>query len=101
MRVNPLNQLGIPTQAVSLVQVQEQGEKPENTFVQMLKGSIHDVNQLQSETDKAIENLATGRTKDIAQVMIKAEEAQIAFQFLIQVRNKAIEAYNEIIRMPV
>lgn len=67
----------------------------------MLKGSIHDVNQLQSETDKAIENLAIGNTKDIAPVMIKAEEAHIAFQFLIQVRNKAIEAYNEIMRMPV
>ena len=67
----------------------------------MLKGSIHDVNQLQSETDKSIENLATGRSKDIAPVMIKAEEAHIAFQFLIQVRNKAIEAYNEIMRMPV
>ena len=69
--------------------------------MQTLKESVNAASTLQNEADAAIENLATGRTKDIAQVMIKAEEANIAFQLLVQVRNKAIEAYKEIMQMQV
>ena len=104
MRVNPVNQPGIQIQSSALTsgkKVDDARSKPgaEDTFVKTLTKSISDVNAVQNEADAAIENLATGVTKDIAQVMIKAEEAHIAFQFLVQVRNKAIEAYKEIMQM--
>jgi len=93
MRVSPVGQPGVITQPSS------PSSKSKGTFVRMLEASIEEVNRLQKEADEAIENLATGKIKDIAQVMIKAEKANITLQFLIQVRNKAIEAYHEIMRM--
>ena len=60
---------------------------------------MEEVNQLQKEADKAIEALATGETKDIAQTMIAIEKANVSFQLMTQVRNRLVEAYQEVLRM--
>ena len=60
---------------------------------------MEEVNQLQKEADKAIEALATGETKDISQTMIAIEKANVSFQLMTQVRNRLVEAYQEVLRM--
>jgi flagellar hook-basal body complex protein FliE len=80
-----------------------QAKKVENTgaFGNMLARSLNDVNQLKLEADEAIENLAAGKQKDIHATMIALEKADVAFQLLMQVRNKIIAAYETVMRMQV
>jgi len=75
--------------------------KASSSFVDILRDSIRRVNELQIEADKAIAELATGKNRDIARTMIAVEKANIAFQMMTQIRNKIVEAYQEIMRMQV
>lgn len=69
------------------------------SFGSMLARSLNDVNRLKQEADVAVENLATGKQKDIHSTMIAMEKADVAFQLLMQVRNKIIAAYETVMRM--
>lgn len=79
-----------------------QGIKPDGAnFGDTLKNAIQSVNQLQVDADKKMQDLATGKAKSIPDVMIATEKADIAFKLMMQVRNKIIEAYQEIMKMQV
>ena len=69
------------------------------TFDAMLARSLNEVNQLHAAADDAVQNLAAGKQTDIHQTMIAMEKADVAFQLLMQVRNKIISAYETIMRM--
>lgn len=71
------------------------------SFADTLSDAIGNVNQLHKVADKKSEMLATGKTDDVADVMIAAEKADIALKVMVQVRNKVIDAYNEIMKMQV
>jgi flagellar hook-basal body complex protein FliE len=71
------------------------------TFRNILQKALHEVNQAQHKADDAVRRLATGETDNVHQVMVALEEANISLQFSLQVRNKVIEAYQEIMRMQV
>ena len=70
-------------------------------FGAALLKSISEVNQSQINADKAAEQIAAGDTKNLHEAMIKLEEADISLRLMVQVRNKAVEAYQEIMRMQV
>jgi flagellar hook-basal body complex protein FliE len=74
---------------------------PEKSFAEMLKSHLTEVNHLQTSADVAAQNLASGQDKDIHNTMIAMEKAGLALQLTMQVRNKALEAYQEIMRMQV
>ncbi len=71
------------------------------SFSDFLNNAISDVNKLQLDSEQLNEAFAMGKTDNIHQVMIAAEKAEIALQFTIQVRNKVLDAYQEIMRMPI
>lgn len=71
------------------------------SFADTLKDAVTEVNQMQKNSDKAIQDLSTGRTDNIADVMVTAEKADIAMRVMVQVRNKIIDAYNEVMKMQV
>ncbi len=71
------------------------------SFADTLKEAVNNVNQLQLDSDKKAQELTTGQTDDIAGVMLAAEKADIALRAMVQVRNKIIDAYQEIMRMQV
>ena len=71
------------------------------TFADTLNQAISDVNDLQVQSDRKVQELATGKTDDVASVMITAEKADIALRAMVQVRNKIIDAYQEIMKMQV
>ena len=77
--------------------VAENGE----SFSQVLERFVGDVNALQNKASESIEKLATGEISDVHQVMIAVEEANTAMEFMLEIRNKIVEAYQEIMRMPV
>ncbi len=62
---------------------------------------VSKVNDIQVQSDKSIQGLASGENKNLHEVMIAVEKASISFQFMTQVRNKALEAYQEVMRMQV
>ena len=68
-------------------------------FGDMLKQAISQVNQRLKEADELANRLAMGEHVDIAQVMSAMAKADISFRLLLQVRNKALNAYEEIMRM--
>lgn len=70
-------------------------------FGDILKSTVEQVNASQLSGDKAIENLQTGEAKHLHEVMIAVEEADVSLRLLVQMRNKALTAYEEIMRMQV
>jgi flagellar hook-basal body complex protein FliE len=79
----------------------EKVESQVSNFSDYLWSALDEVDKLQKEADSSAVALATGEIQNLHQVMIDAEKAEIALQFTIQVRNKIIEAYQEIMRMQV
>lgn len=73
----------------------------QKSFLETLKESIDKVNELQKAADVAVKDLAIGKAGDIHKTMIAMEKADISFQLMMQVRNKLISAYEEIMRMQV
>ncbi len=70
-------------------------------FAEALSNTIAEVNQAQLAADHASEQIAAGETKNLHEAMIKLEEADISLRLMVQLRNKAVEAYQEIMRMQV
>jgi flagellar hook-basal body complex protein FliE len=71
------------------------------SFADILGKFVDDVNTLQNRASESIEKLATGEISDVHQVMIAVEEAGTAMEFMLEIRNKIVDAYQEIMRMPV
>jgi flagellar hook-basal body complex protein FliE len=71
------------------------------SFSETLKDAVNHVNTLQKSADTAMQQVATGENKNVAEVMIQTEQADIALKLMMQVRNKIIEAYQEVMRMQV
>jgi flagellar hook-basal body complex protein FliE len=74
------------------------GQEEGRDFLSLLKGQIEAVDLLQHEADAASAGLALGKV-GIQEAMITVQKADIAFRLLVQVRNKAIEAYREVMHM--
>ena len=72
-----------------------------DTFSDTLKKFVDDVNTLQNQATDSIEKLGTGEITNVHQVMIAVEKAGTAMDFMLEIRNKIVEAYQEIMRMPV
>ncbi len=68
-------------------------------FGDIMKSTIEQVNQAQNRGDQAIEQLNTGSAESLHEVMIAVEEADISLKMLVQMRNKALQSYEEIMRM--
>ena len=77
------------------------GGDPSATFSSAMKKAVGEVNSLQNQADKMALNLASGDIEDVHKAMIAMNKAKLALDFTIQVRNKVIEAYQEIMRMQV
>ena len=77
-------------------------EKPASEgFKDALSKTISEVDGLKSDADQAIYDMSLGKGEDIHKVMIAMEKSDVSFQLMLQVRNKAIGAYEEIMRMNV
>lgn len=71
------------------------------SFGEFLTSAVGDVNSLQSKAGEMVQRYATGERMDVHQVMIAVEKASTAMALTTQVRNKVVEAYQEIMRTNV
>ena len=72
-------------------------------FASVLKNSIGQVNALQQQPEKLAKAMETGsgNSADLTEVMLSVQKANISFQEMVQVRNKLVTAYNDIMNMSV
>jgi len=70
-------------------------------FKSVLLDSLNEVNRLQSEADQQVQRLLTGQTENVTEVLAAVNKAGIAFDLLMQIRNKLTDAYQEIQQMRV
>jgi len=73
-----------------------------NSFAFLLKKSIDSVNETQQAAGKMAVAFETGDTDvSLAEVMIASQKASVSFQAMLQVRNKLVEAYKDVMNMPM
>ena len=73
----------------------------ESSFAKELEKGLKEVNGSQVMADRMAMELTSGKTGNIHETMLASTQAELSFNLMVQVRNKALEAYNEIMRMPV
>lgn len=83
---------------ISPAKAQEQASE---SFSNILTDAITSVNDVQVKASESVRNLSVGETGSIHQTMVDIEKASISFEMMMEVRNKVIDAYQEIMRMPV
>jgi flagellar hook-basal body complex protein FliE len=75
--------------------------RPAPGFAALLEQALAEVNALQLRAETAAAELATGRAQDTTAAVVALEQASIALQFTLAVRNRLLEAYQELMRLTV
>jgi len=70
-------------------------------FASLVRQQLERVSQMQSEADENVQRLLTGQTENLTEVFTAARKAQVAFSLLMEIRNKLVEAYEELRNMRV
>jgi flagellar hook-basal body complex protein FliE len=70
-------------------------------FKETVNNFVNDVNELQLKAGESIESFAGGEAENVHEVMIAMTKAEVSFKFMMETRNKLIDAYKEIMRMQV
>ncbi|WP_456485148.1 flagellar hook-basal body complex protein FliE [Hydrogenimonas sp.] len=73
----------------------------ESGFGEVLKASLDEVNDMQKSGEKAMNDMATGQVKDLHQAALAIDKAEMSMKLMLEVRNKAISAYKEILRTQI
>jgi len=98
-------QIATPIQAVQPLAASPAGmptDAPKGKdFKSILIDSLNEVNRLQHEADQGVERLLTGETNNVAEVLTAVNKAGIAFDLLMEIRNKLTDAYQEIQQMRI
>jgi flagellar hook-basal body complex protein FliE len=95
--INNINALS----TADLLQQKSEADKTQKSggdFAQQLKSAIDDVNSEQVKSEKAMSDIASGQVKDLHQAAIAIDKAEISMKLMLEVRNKALNAYKEITR---
>ncbi|MCL4533643.1 MAG: flagellar hook-basal body complex protein FliE [Bacteroidetes bacterium] len=100
----PINSIGGVGNSLPLPPLGQQapaGEGSGESFQKLLGNAMSTLNRLQLEADSSAAKLAAGEPVELHEVLIATEKANIAFQLAVQVKNKVVEAYQEVMRMQV
>ncbi|HSR70144.1 MAG TPA: flagellar hook-basal body complex protein FliE [Acidobacteriota bacterium] len=80
---------------------QAKGAENSERFAELLNEALSEVNELQKTSDAEVGKILSGDIKDVHSAMIAMQKADLSFQMVMQVRNKLVEAYQEVMRMQV
>ncbi|MBU6154111.1 MAG: flagellar hook-basal body complex protein FliE [Bdellovibrionales bacterium] len=70
-------------------------------FLETLSKTLEEVNEEQVKADQSIKDIVAGKSKNIHETMLQIQKAELSLKTMMQVRNKILEAYKEIMRMQV
>lgn len=99
--MNQINQIGPLHEAGRAGEIRQQKalQKDKPSFKDTMAKFMTDVNTMQVKADESIEKMAAGEITDVHQVMNTVQEANVAFNMMMEIRNKVLDAYNELMRM--
>jgi flagellar hook-basal body complex protein FliE len=89
---------GLPTMP-SVPSAPSGSQNDQGSFGDSLRSAIHSVDQLNQSSDSQVSELLQGDRQDIHNVMIAVEKADVSFQLMMQVRNKILNAYQEVSKL--
>lgn len=98
--LNSLNPLKINLNAVQETQP-DNNELAGKSFQELLDGAVNDVNSTQIKGYDSMKEIATGKVVNLQEAVQKIEEAELTMKLALEVKNKAINAYREVMRMQV
>jgi flagellar hook-basal body complex protein FliE len=99
-QINPIGPIQQGQQPIQPLKVQAGAGAPgAPSFKETLNGFLKDVNSMQLKADESINRMAAGEITDVHQVMTAVEEANTAFNMMMEIRNKVMDAYTEVLRM--
>ena len=87
---------GISTQSTAQLLKQKNTPTSGEGFAQHLKSALNEVNELQEKSEDAIADMATGQVKDLHQAALAINKAEISMKLMLEIRNKALNAYKEL-----
>jgi len=97
--IDSLSQVGAQIQ--QSLGLEQQQQQTDSGFFQAFQSAMANVNNQQHAADAAVTRLQTGQSESLHEVTIAMEKADISLRLATQMRNKALDAYNEIMRMQV
>jgi len=97
--INSLNNISSIASTLGVDKTQNSGDVV--NFSDVLNNALSQVNDSQIQAETASNDFAAGKTDDINAVMVTATKADLSLQLALQVRNKLLDAYNEIMRMQI
>lgn len=92
----PIKPVGIEP---STSEVQKRSSESHPSFSSTLKKAIQEVNDLQNRSAEQMDGLLSGEVNDVHSAMLALQKADMSFQLMMQVRNKLVQAYRDIMRM--
>lgn len=96
-----LRQSNLTNQSTGVSAPNTTGEAKGSSFFDALQNSLQEANQNQIEADQSVKDLIAGKTKNIHETMLQLQKADLSLKTMMQVRNKVLEAYKEIMKMQV
>jgi flagellar hook-basal body complex protein FliE len=94
--MNAIHGISVPTTLPALGLTKPEAVEGSASFKDFLLNSIQEVNTMQQAADHAVEQLATGGDVNPAEVLTAVQKADIAFRMMMQIRNKIVQAYQEV-----
>jgi flagellar hook-basal body complex protein FliE len=91
--IRPINGAVLPAQTPN---VKKSGG---GDFMEIMKGLTKEVDEKLKTADQKVQQFALGQSQDLHEVVVASEKADISLRFLLQLRNKLLEAYQEMMRM--
>jgi flagellar hook-basal body complex protein FliE len=81
--------------------LETRSERPDTSFADLLSRAVDSVDDAMKISDQKVEDFISGKSENVHDVMISMQRAQLSFQMMVEMRNKAIEAYHELSRMQI
>ena len=91
-----INSISSPSTAELLKQKDKLEQGGGEKFASHLKSALNEVNDIQQNSEKAIGDLASGQVKDLHQAALAIGKAETSMQLMLEIRNKALNAYKEL-----
>jgi flagellar hook-basal body complex protein FliE len=92
----PLQPPAMPLAGMAQTRMEQSGATGAQPFKNILLEAIDQVNSMQSQANEAVEQLVTGGDVNPAEVLTSLQKADISFRMMLQIRNKLVQAYQEV-----
>jgi flagellar hook-basal body complex protein FliE len=100
MAIAPIPPLS-PAQSLTQLDPLKPSASGAGDFGKLVNNVIQDVSQSQNQASDAVAQLAAGKTDNVHQVMIALGKAEVSFNYMLEVRNRVLDAYKQVMQMPI